>query len=41
MKLSIIILLGVIYLILTDWGGQEKLFQNPLKMINFQITLKF
>ena len=26
MKLSILILLGVIYLILIDWGGEQKIF---------------
>ena len=26
MKLSIMILLGVIYLILIDWGGEQKIF---------------
>ena len=28
MKLSILILLGVIYLILIDWGGEQKIFLN-------------
>ena len=25
-KLSILVLLSVIYLILTDWGGEQKIF---------------
>ncbi len=31
MKLSILILLGVIYLILTDWGGEQKIFLESFK----------
>ncbi len=40
MKLSIIILLGVIYLILTDWGGQEKLFLESFKNDKFSDYFK-
>ena len=31
MKLSILILLSVIYLILTDWGGEQKIFLESFK----------
>ena len=40
MKLSIIILLGIIYLILTDWGGQEKLFLESFKNDKFSDYFK-
>ena len=40
MKLSIIILLGVIYLILTDWGVQQKLFLDSFKNDKFSDYFK-
>ncbi len=40
MKLSILILLGVIYLILTDWGGEQKIFLNSFKNDTFSDYFK-
>jgi len=40
MKLSILILLGVIYLILTDWGGEQKIFLDSFKNDKFSDYFK-
>ncbi len=40
MKLSILILLGVIYLILTNWGGEQKLFLDSFKNDKFSDYFK-
>ncbi len=40
MKLSILILLGVIYLILTDWGGEQKIFLESFKNDKFSDYFK-
>ena len=40
MKLSIIILLGVIYLILADWGGEQKIFLDSFKNDKFSDYFK-
>ena len=39
-KLSILILLGVIYLILTDWGGEQKIFLESFKNDKFSDYFK-
>ena len=40
MKLSILILLIVIYLILTDWGGEQKIFLDSFKNDKFSDYFK-
>ena len=40
MKLSILILFGVIYLILTDWGGEQKIFLDSFKNDKFSDYFK-
>jgi len=40
MKLSILILLGVIYLILTDWGEEQKIFLDSFKNDKFSDYFK-
>ena len=40
MRLSILILLGVIYLILTDWGGDQKFFLDSFKNDKFSDYFK-
>ena len=40
MKLSILILLGVIYLILIDWGGEQKIFLESFKNDKFSDYFK-
>ena len=40
MKLSILVLLGVIYLILTDWGGEQKIFLDSFKNDKFSDYFK-
>ena len=40
MKLSILILLGVIYLILTDWGGEQKILLDTFKNDKFSDYFK-
>ena len=40
MKISILILLGVIYLILTDWGGEQKIFLDSFKNDKFSDYFK-
>ena len=40
MKLSVLILLGVIYLILTDWGGEPKIFLDSFKNDKFSDYFK-
>ena len=39
MKLSILILLGVIYLILIDWGGEQKIFLESFINDKFSMEL--
>jgi len=39
-KLSILILLGVIYLILNDWGGEQKIFLDSFKNDKFSDYFK-
>ena len=40
MKLSTLILIGVIYLILTDWGGEQKIFLDAFKNDKFSDYFK-
>ncbi len=40
MKMSILILLVVIYLILTDWGGDQKIFLDSFKNDKFSDYFK-
>ena len=40
MKLSVLILFGVIYLILTDWGGEPKIFLDSFKNDKFSDYFK-
>ncbi len=40
MKLSVLILFGVIYLILTDWGGEQKIFLDSFKNDKFSDYFK-
>ncbi len=40
MKLSTLILIGVIYLILTDWGGDQKIFLDSFKNDKFSDYFK-
>ena len=40
MKLTILVLLGVIYLILIDWGGEQKIFLNSFKNDKFSDYFK-
>ena len=40
MRLSILILLGVIYLILTNWGGEPKIFLDSFKNDKFSDYFK-
>ncbi len=40
MKLSTLILIGVIYLILTDWGGEQKIFLDSFKNDKFSDYFK-
>ena len=40
MKLTILVLLGVIYLILIDWGGEQKIFLDSFKNDKFSDYFK-